>query len=242
MVSAQVTTFLLGIHHPESRSSLKILQRCEDVVRLIIDYTKPDVLKALRPFLINASKLDLNNDPLARLTIWKGGKEALCKLYPKTGRLLLYRHSRNETNGSLLDEAPNCRWLLEQLYAISWLGHGALGSSLERDGDGYVFTQDQIQGLRFLADSPNEGVEDRFVGHFGHAKTDAQLLSEMGVLFGEPSLQWFLSMFENIRDTYRWKRRFKEHMVMGDMMESFSKYDRRTRSIIETGLGASSNE
>ncbi|KAI8838560.1 hypothetical protein BJ741DRAFT_601478 [Chytriomyces cf. hyalinus JEL632] len=240
MISAQVTIFLLGIHHAQSRSSLTILQRCEDVVRLIIDYTKPDVLKALRPILGNASHLDLNNDLLARLTIWKGGKEALCKLYPKAGQLL-YQLYVNNTTTRLPDEAPNWRWLLERMYAISWLGHGAPGSSLERDGDGYVFTQDQMQGLRFLTESPNEGVEDCFVRHFGHAKTDAQLLSEMGVLFGEPSLQWFLNMFENIRDAYRWKRRFKDHLVMGDMMEEFSKYDRRTRSIIMTGLGASCN-
>ncbi|TPX64497.1 hypothetical protein CcCBS67573_g08401 [Chytriomyces confervae] len=210
-MSAQVTIFLLGIYHAKSRSSLTILQRCEDVVRMIVDYTQADVLKALRLFLVNVRKLK-GNDPLLRqLMNWKGGKEALRQLYPRNGWTLCMQLT-DDTNLGLPDEAPNWRWLLEQLYAISWLGRGDIGSSLESDGDSYVFSQDQIQALRFLADSPNEGVEDRFVGHFGRAKTDAQLLSEMGVLFGEPSLQWFLNMFENIKDVYRWRSRFKEHM------------------------------
>ncbi|KAJ3233130.1 hypothetical protein HDU81_002486 [Chytriomyces hyalinus] len=240
MISPQATTFLLGIHHAQSQSSLTILQRCDDVVRMIIDYTRPDVLKALRPILVNASCLDAGNPTLKRVLTWKGGKEALCKVYPRTG-WTLYQHNANGTNGKLQDEMPNWRWLLERLYAISWLGRGAVGSSLERDGDNYVFTQDQVQGLRFLTEPPNEVVEDPFVRHFGGLKTDAQLLLEMGVLFGEPSLQWFLNMFENIRDVYRWRQRFKENMVMGDMIEGFGKYDRRTRGIIEMGLSISSN-
>ncbi|KAJ3248783.1 hypothetical protein HDU78_010233 [Chytriomyces hyalinus] len=229
MISPQVTIFLLGIYHPESRSSLTILQRCEDVVRMIVDFTQADVLKALRPFLVNLHKIKPFDPRLQRVLTWKGGKEALRKVYPSAGwQLTMNCHA------TLPAEAPNWRWLLERLYAISWLGHGAPGSSLVREGNGYVFSQDQIQGLRFLASYDRD--EGCFVRHFGQAKTDAQLLSEMGVLFGEPSLQWYLNVFENIRDVYRWEDRFKEHMVMGDMMEDIGKYNERTRGVIETGL------
>ncbi|KAI8838559.1 hypothetical protein BJ741DRAFT_663474 [Chytriomyces cf. hyalinus JEL632] len=231
MISPQVTIFLLGIHHAQSQSSLTILQRCEDVVRIIVDYTKADVLKALRPFLVNVHKLKPYDPQLQRVLTWKGGKEALSKVYPRTGWPLWMRLTKS-IHATLPDEAPNWRWLLERLYAISWLGHGAPRSSLVREGDAYVFTQDQIQGLRFLADRE----QDCFFRHFGQAKSDAQLLSEMGVLFREPSLQWYLNMFENIRDVYRWEDRFKEHMVMGDMMEDIGKYNERTRGVIETGL------
>ncbi|KAJ3233131.1 hypothetical protein HDU81_002487 [Chytriomyces hyalinus] len=232
-MSTQVTTFLLGIYHAQSRSSLTILLRCEDVVRTIIEFTKSDVLKALRPFLVNVHKLKPYDPQLQRVLTWKGGKEALCRVYPSTGWKLWMQLTINH-HATLPDEAPNWRWLLERLYAIRWLGHGAVGSSLVREGDAYVFTQDQIQGLRFLANRDRE--QDCFVHHFGQSKTDAQLLSEMGVLFGEPTLQWFLNMFENIRDVYRWEERFKEDMVMGDMMNDLGKYNERTRGIIETGL------
>ncbi|KAJ3224976.1 hypothetical protein HDU81_008235 [Chytriomyces hyalinus] len=249
MISAQVTTFLLGIYHEKSRCSLTILQRCKDVVRIIVDYTQVDVLKALRPILVNANQLDVNDPLLRQLLIWKGGKEALRELYPRAGwpLCLQFVNSAEEDRlpeARLPNEMPNLRWLLEQLYAISWLGRGAVGETREEFiQPNHVFMRDQIQAIRFLSDSSQHPVlsnqigSSLFVQCFGVAKTDAELQTELGFLFGEPSLDWFLSMFENRKDVMRWRKRVKDEMVLGDILE-FGKYDRRTIRLILMGYTA----
>ncbi|KAI8842619.1 hypothetical protein BJ741DRAFT_574379 [Chytriomyces cf. hyalinus JEL632] len=242
-MSAQVATFLLGIYHEKSRSSLTILQRCKDVVRMIIDYTQVDVLKAVRPILVNANQLDVKDPLLRQLLIWKGGKEALRELYPRAGWPLCLEFVHN-TEARLPNEMPNLRWLLEQLYAISWLGRGTAGATPEEVvQSGHVFTRDQIQGIRYLSESSqhpglaNHIGQSLFVQCFGVSKTDAQLQAELGFLFGEPSLEWFLSMFENRKDVMRWRKRVKDEMVLGDILE-FGKYDRRTIRLILMGYTA----